>query len=75
MKVLRAFITRTEEHTWKVRFEDESVVSIEHELDHLTDVDEAIDIAAQVYEARRGEKLNVLRFIDMDVDSFGNTQF
>jgi len=75
MKVLRAFITRTEEHTWKVHFEDESVVSIEHELDHLTDVDEAIDIAAQVYEARRGEKLNVLRFIDMDVDSFGNTQF
>jgi hypothetical protein len=44
-------------------------------LERLSDVDIAISVARKVYQEMTGERINVLRFFDVDVDSFGNTQF
>lgn len=73
-KILRVYISRNEEEgTWEVEFENG--LNIPYVLRRLSDVDKAIDVAKKVHEEMTGQKLNILRFINMTPDYFGQTQF
>jgi hypothetical protein len=74
MKTIRVYVNRTETGKWHIEYEG-GFISSGEDLSHLTDVDEALSIAKQVYETRTGERLNLLRFMDMDTESFGATNF